>query len=152
SHAERVVHRDLKPQNVMLEDTGRVVVMDFGLARSVEASGATQAGAILGTPAYMSPEQAKGITADERSDIFSLGIIAYQMLTGVVPFKADTALGSLLLRTQGPPSPPIKLDPAIPQALNDLILKALATNPEDRYQTAALLDQDLKEWEEGTLQ
>ena len=76
--------------------------MDFGLARSMEATGMTQAGAIMGTPAYMSPEQAKGVPADERSDIFSLGIIAYQMLTGVVPFEADTALASMLLRTQGP--------------------------------------------------
>src|SRR5207302_2146792 len=102
AHSEGVVHRDLKPQNIMIESSGRVCVMDFGLARSMEASGLTQAGAVMGTPAYMSPEQAKGMPADERSDLFSLGIIAYQMMTGRVPFKADTALASMLLRTQGP--------------------------------------------------
>jgi tetratricopeptide (TPR) repeat protein/predicted Ser/Thr protein kinase len=151
AHAEGVVHRDLKPQNIMLEASGRVVVMDFGLARSMEASGLTQAGSIMGTPAYMSPEQAKGIPADERSDIFSLGIILYQMLTGVVPFKAESALASLLLRTQGPPPPPIKLDPAIPRALNDIVLKALATDPANRYRKVADLGKDLQDWEQGVL-
>jgi serine/threonine protein kinase len=151
AHAEGVVHRDLKPQNVMLEASGRVVVMDFGLARSMEATGLTQAGAIMGTPAYMSPEQAKGLPADERSDIFSLGIIFYQMLTGVVPFQADTTLASMLLRTQGPPRPPMQLDPAIPQALNDIALKALATDPAHRYQKAADLGKDLRDWEEGRI-
>jgi tetratricopeptide (TPR) repeat protein/predicted Ser/Thr protein kinase len=151
AHLEGVVHRDLKPQNVMLEASGRVVVMDFGLARSMEATGLTQAGAIMGTPAYMSPEQARGIPADERSDIFSLGIIAYQMLTGVVPYKADTALASMLLRTQGPPKPPMQLAPGIPQALNDIVLKTLATDPANRYQKAADLGKDLRDWEEGTL-
>lgn len=151
AHAEGVIHRDLKPQNVMIENTGRVVVMDFGLARSMEASGLTQAGAVMGTPAYMSPEQAKGMPADERSDIFALGIIFYQMMTGVVPFKGDTALASLLLRTQGPPTPPMQLEPSIPQALNDIVLKALATDPAQRYQKVADLNKDLHDWEQGTL-
>ncbi len=151
AHVEGVVHRDLKPQNIMIESSGRVVVMDFGLARSMEATGMTQAGALMGTPAYMSPEQAKGMPADERSDIFSLGIIFYQMLTGTLPFEADTALASMLLRTQGPPPPPVQIDPAIPQPLSDIALKSLATNTQDRYQSAASLGQDLHDWEEGTL-
>ena len=151
AHAEGVVHRDLKPQNIMIEASGRVVVMDFGLARSMETTGLTQAGAVMGTPAYMSPEQAKGLPADERADIFSLGIIFYQMLTGVVPFKAETALASLLLRTQGPPLPPMQLEPAIPQVLNDVVLKALATAPANRYPNAAALGKDLHDWEEGRL-
>src|SRR5579862_6721627 len=113
AHQEGVVHRDLKPQNIMVEENGRACVMDFGLARSMEATGLTQVGAIMGTPAYMSPEQAKGMPADERSDLFSLGIIFYQMLTGELPYQADTALGSMLLRTQGPPPPPIQLNPNI---------------------------------------
>ena len=151
AHAEGVVHRDLKPQNIMIGEGGRVCVMDFGLARSMEATGLTQAGALMGTPAYMSPEQAKGMAADERSDLFSLGIIAYLMLTGEIPFKADSALASMLLRTQGPPPPTIQLDPTIPQALNDLVQKSLAVDPKDRYQSAALMGQDLHDWQEGTL-
>lgn len=150
AHAEGVVHRDLKPQNIMIETGGRVVVMDFGLARSMEATGMTQAGAILGTPAYMSPEQAKGMPADERSDIFSLGIISYQMLSGKVPFKADTALASLLLRTQGPPPPLTELDPAIPRPLSDIVQKTLATDVAQRYESAGALSKDLHDWEEGT--
>lgn len=115
------------------------------------ATGLTHAGTIMGTPAYMSPEQAKGLPADERSDVFSLGIIAYQMLTGVVPYKGDTALSTMLLQTQGPPSPPTKLDATIPQGLNDIVLKALDTEPDQRYQTAAELNKDLYDWQEGTL-
>jgi serine/threonine protein kinase/tetratricopeptide (TPR) repeat protein len=151
AHAEGVVHRDLKPQNIMVEDNGRACVMDFGLARSVENTGMTQVGAVLGTPAYMSPEQAKGLTADERSDLFSLGVIAYRMLTGVLPYKGDTALASMLMRTQGPPEKqPKDIDPDLPQVLNDIVLKLLATNPEERYQTATEFVQDLREWSDGT--
>ena len=151
AHAEGVVHRDLKPQNIMVEASGRVVVMDFGLARSMETSGLTQAGAVMGTPAYMAPEQAKGFPADERSDIFALGIIFYQMLTGVVPFKGDTALATLLMRTQGPPKPPAQLEPAIPPMLNDVVMKALAIDPAQRYQKASDLGKDLYDWEQGAI-
>jgi eukaryotic-like serine/threonine-protein kinase len=151
AHGEGVVHRDLKPQNIMVEAGGRVVVMDFGLARSMEASGMTQTGAVMGTPAYMSPEQAKGEPVDARSDIFALGIIAYQMLTGVVPFQADTMLATMLRRTQGPPPAPVQLDPTIPQPLSDMVLKSLATDPAERYQSAALWEKDLHDWEEGNL-
>jgi tetratricopeptide (TPR) repeat protein len=135
----------------MLETGGRVVVMDFGLARSLEGSGLTQVGAVMGTPAYMSPEQAKGMPVDERSDVFALGIIAYEMLSGDVPFKADSALASLLMRTQTPAPPLTQIDPAIPQPLSDMVQKALATKVEDRYESVALLGQDLHDWEQGTL-
>lgn len=151
AHAEGVVHRDLKPQNIMMESSGRVCVMDFGLARSLESNGLTQAGAIMGTPAYMSPEQAKGLPVDQRSDIYSLGIIAYVMLTGQTPFKADSALASMLLRTQGPPTPAVELDAAIPKPLSDIIQKTMAVDPKDRYQSAAELARDLGDWQEGTL-
>ncbi len=151
AHDEGVVHRDLKPQNIMIEFGGRVVVMDFGLARSMEASGLTQAGAVMGTPAYMSPEQAKGMPVDERSDVFALGIIAYQMLSGELPFKADSALASLLMRTQTPAPVLAQVDPTIPQPLSDMVQKSLATNVEDRYESVALLGKDLQDWEEGTL-
>lgn len=151
AHLEGVVHRDLKPQNIMIEGTGRVCVMDFGLARSLDAGGLTQAGSIMGTPTYMSPEQARGVPADARSDLFSLGIIAYQLLTGTVPFKGDTTLSSMLLRTQGPPRPPIEIEPTVPPALNDVVMKALEIEPDARYQTATLLSRDLQDWQEGTL-
>jgi serine/threonine protein kinase/tetratricopeptide (TPR) repeat protein len=151
AHAEGVVHRDLKPQNIMIEASGRACVMDFGLARSLEAGGFTQVGAIMGTPTYMSPEQAKGEAADERSDLFSLGLIAYQLLIGKVPFKGDTPLSSMLLRTQGPPPAPIEIDPSIPQQLSDIVMKAIAIPLGDRYQTAAELQRDLQEWQEGRL-
>jgi tetratricopeptide (TPR) repeat protein/predicted Ser/Thr protein kinase len=151
AHAEGVIHRDLKPQNIMIESGGRVVVMDFGLARSMEATGLTQAGAVMGTPAYMSPEQAKGMPVDARSDVFALGIICYEMLSGVLPFKADSALASLLLRTQAPAPPLTQIDPAIPQQLSDMVQKMLATNVADRYESVRLLGQDLQDWEQGTL-
>jgi tetratricopeptide (TPR) repeat protein/predicted Ser/Thr protein kinase len=151
AHNEGVVHRDLKPQNIMMGAGGRVCVMDFGLARSMEGHGMTQAGAVMGTPAYMSPEQAKGMPVDQRSDLYTLGIIAYVLLTGEIPFKADSALASMLLRTQGPPTPSIQLDPSIPQKLSDVVQKALAVDPQDRYQTAAEFAKDLEDWQEGTL-
>jgi eukaryotic-like serine/threonine-protein kinase len=151
AHAEGVIHRDLKPQNIMIETGGRVVVMDFGLARSMEATGLTQAGAMMGTPAYMSPEQAKGLPVDERSDIFALGIISYEMLSGNLPFKADSALASLLMRTQAPAAPLTQIDPGIPQQLSDIVQKTLATDVKDRYESVALLRQDLTDWEQGTL-
>lgn len=143
AHAEKVIHRDLKPQNIMVDDAGTVRVMDFGLARSVELSGLTQTGAILGTPAYMSPEQAKGTPVDERSDLFSLGIILYEMLTGQVPFQADTAWGTLIKRTQTPAPPPATIDPTIPDALSAITARCLAIDPAGRYQSAAEVAADL---------
>jgi serine/threonine protein kinase/tetratricopeptide (TPR) repeat protein len=143
AHMESVIHRDLKPHNIMLTESGKVYVMDFGLARSVEASGLTQTGALLGTPTYMSPEQAKGTTVDTRSDLFSVGIIFYEMLTGDVPFKADTILGSLLKRTQEPAVPPAEVNSAVPATASEIVMKCLAIDPANRYQTASELLQDL---------
>ena len=137
AHAEAVVHRDLKPQNIMINDRGKVSVMDFGLAFSTELSGASQAGVLLGTPAYMSPEQAQSKALDARSDIYTLGIILYEMLTGQIPFQADSMIASLLQRSQGPPPEPITLNPAIPKPVNAAVMKCLAVNPADRYQSAA---------------
>src|SRR5947209_19253641 len=117
--------------------------MDFGLARSVESTGLTQTGAMMGTPAYMSPEQAEGKPVDTRSDLFALGIVYYEMLTGVVPFKADTILASLLKRTQGPPPSPIQINAALPPGVSEVVLKCLAVNPAERYQTATELLRDL---------
>ena len=105
AHNEGVVHRDLKPQNIMLDKTGRVYVMDFGIARSLVTPGMTQTGALIGTPDYMSPEQAKGQTLDVRSDLFTVGIIFYEILSGQSPFEADTTMGKLWKRTSEPARP-----------------------------------------------
>ena len=146
AHAEGVIHRDLKPQNIMLDNAGRVLVMDFGLARSVEMSGLTQTGTVLGTPAYMSPEQAQGGALDERSDLFSLGVIFYELLTGQAPFQADTIWGTLLKRTEGPPPAPISIIPDLPAALSNVVMKCLAIDPAERFQTATELKLALDLW------
>lgn len=143
AHNESVIHRDLKPQNIMIDHQGKVVVMDFGLARSMESNGMTQTGALMGTPAYMSPEQAKGVPLDPRSDLFAVGIILYEVLTGVLPFQADNMLASLLKRTQEPAKPPSDLNPQVPQALSDIVMKCLAIDLNKRYQSAAEVIADL---------
>src|SRR5467141_42371 len=143
AHAAGVVHRDLKPQNIMLDAKDRVYVMDFGIAHSLETPGMTQTGALMGTPEYMSPEQAKGIKVDPRSDLFALGIIFYEMLTGISPYKADTALATLLKRTQERAQPPAEIDPAIPKAISDVVMKCLEIDRDQRYSTAREILEDL---------
>src|SRR5262245_23960761 len=144
AHSEGVVHRDLKPQNIMVDKQGKVSVMDFGIARSVEASGLTQTGALIGTPGYMSPEQAKGEKLDARSDLFSLGIIFYELLTGQVPFQAQTTVASLLKRITDRAVPPVELDHSLPQYLSDVVAKCLEVDPQHRYQGALEIIQDLE--------
>jgi eukaryotic-like serine/threonine-protein kinase len=146
AHAEGVVHRDLKPHNIMLENSGRVLVMDFGIARSIEEAGVTMTGALIGTPAYMSPEQAKGEKTDTRSDLFSLGIVFYVLLTGEAPYEADTAMGLLLKRIQERPIPPIDRKAGTPKALSDVVVKMLEVDRDQRYQTAAEIIRDLDGW------
>src|SRR6266700_8084614 len=115
AHAVGVIHRDLKPQNIMSDDHGRVVVMDFGLARSIDSNdGMTQTGAVIGTFEYMSPEQGLGKQLDQRSDLFAVGLIFYELLTGRMPYKADSALASLLKRTQERAVPASHHDSRIP--------------------------------------
>src|SRR5579863_6721628 len=143
AHAAGVVHRDLKPQNIMLDAKDRVYVMDFGIAHSLETPGMTQTGALMGTPEYMSPEQAKGMKVDARSDLFSFGIIFYEMLTGISPYQADTAIATLLKRTQERPQPPADLDPAIPKAISDVVMKCLEINRDNRYSAAREILEDL---------
>ena len=151
SHAEGVIHRDLKPQNIMVDEQGKVSVMDFGIARSTEmVGGMTQTGALVGTPEYMSPEQAKGQHLDARSDLFSLGIIFYELLTGNSPFKADTAMATLWKRTHEAARPPIELESGIPQAVSDMVVKCLEIDRERRYQTVADFAKDLEAWQAGT--
>jgi eukaryotic-like serine/threonine-protein kinase len=144
AHSAGVVHRDLKPQNIMVDKQGKVSVMDFGVARSVEVSGLSQTGALIGTPGYMSPEQAKGEKLDGRSDLFSLGIIFYELLTGQVPFQAQTTVASLLKRITERAVPPIELDQSLPQYLSDVVAKCLEVDPQHRYQSALEIVQDLE--------
>jgi eukaryotic-like serine/threonine-protein kinase len=146
AHAEGVIHRDLKPQNVMLDANGRVYVMDFGIARSALLPGMTQTGALIGTPEYMSPEQARGEKLTERSDIFSLGIILYELLTAKSPYYSDTPLATLWKRMQEKATPPVVVDPTLPQALSDIVVKALEIEPEKRFATAGQMAQQLEIW------
>jgi eukaryotic-like serine/threonine-protein kinase len=146
AHAEGVIHRDLKPQNIMVDGHGRVVVMDFGIARSLQIGSMTQTGIVLGTPAYMSPEQAKGEELDARSDLFSLGIIFYELLTGASPYKADTPLESLYKRSTEHVRPPVEIAPEIPKPLSDIALRCLEIDKGKRYASATEILSDLEAW------
>jgi tetratricopeptide (TPR) repeat protein/predicted Ser/Thr protein kinase len=149
AHTAGVVHRDLKPQNVMSDKDGRVYVMDFGIARSLEHQGMTQTGALMGTPEYMSPEQAKGEKVDARSDLFALGIIFYEMLTGISPFKADTAMAMMFKRTQERATPLAQMNLGIPGVISDIVSKCLEIKTEERYQSAREVISDLEAWKGG---
>ena len=138
AHREGVIHRDLKPGNIMRDAQGRVVVMDFGLARSLGGDGMTQSGSMLGTMEYMSPEQAQAMEVDARSDLFTVGLICYELLTGKMPYQADSAVASLLKRMQERAVPASDLDPSIPQPVTDLISKCLERDPALRHQSARL--------------
>ena len=146
AHAEGVIHRDLKPQNIMLDASGRVYVMDFGIARSAYLPGMTQTGALIGTPEYMSPEQGRGEKLTERSDLFSLGIIFYELLTGKSPYYSDTPLATLWKRMQEKATPPAVVDPTLPQALSSIVVKALEIEPEKRFASALEMAQQLEIW------
>jgi eukaryotic-like serine/threonine-protein kinase len=147
AHTEGVIHRDLKPQNIMRDAQGRIVVMDFGLARSLESDGMTQTGALIGTMEYMSPEQGLGQELDQRSDLFTLGLIFYELLTGQVPYKAESALASLLKRTQERAVPISQLDSQMPRVLSNIVAKCLERDPKLRYATAKELLTDLEAWQ-----
>jgi len=147
AHGVGVIHRDLKPQNVMQDDHGRILVMDFGLARSLESDGMTQSGVLLGTIEYMSPEQAMGKHLDARSDLFTVGLIFYELLTGKVPYKADTAMASLLKRNQERAVPATELDNSIPKGLSDIVSKCLERDLELRYQSVQEILADLDAWQ-----
>ncbi len=144
AHGKGVIHRDLKPQNVMRDRQGRVVVMDFGLARSQALDGMTQTGALIGTMEYMSPEQALGKPVDHRSDIFAVGLIFYELLSGKQPFQADSALASLLKRSQERALPVSDVDVAVPRQLSNVVGRCLERDPEKRYQSVTELLADLE--------
>ncbi|NIM91463.1 MAG: protein kinase [Candidatus Aminicenantes bacterium] len=143
AHRLGIVHRDLKPGNIMIDKEGNARIMDFGVARSVKAKGITRKGAIVGTPEYMSPEQVEGKGVDHRSDLYSLGIILFEMVTGRVPFEGDTPLNVVLKHKTERPQNPKEINDQIPEELSQMILKCLEKEKEKRYQSAGELRTEL---------
>ena len=145
AHAKGVVHRDIKPQNVLISASGGAKVGDFGIARAASAAGdaQTKTGTVMGTAGYMSPEQALGESATPRSDLYSLGVVLYEAVTGELPFTADNPIAVSMKHVNEAPRPPKDLNPAVPDAMNAVIMKLLSKNPEDRHPDADALAEDL---------
>jgi beta-lactam-binding protein with PASTA domain len=148
AHANGVVHRDIKSQNILIDREGRAKVTDFGIAQTGDL-GMTEAGSILGTAQYLAPEQARGEPVDERSDLYSMGVVLYEMLTGRVPFRGDSAVTVALKHVNELPTEPVELVPGLPYSLNQIVLKALAKDPNRRYGSAAEFVADLRAAEAG---
>ncbi|HEY8844852.1 MAG TPA: Stk1 family PASTA domain-containing Ser/Thr kinase [Gaiellaceae bacterium] len=148
AHRQGIVHRDIKPHNVLIGAEGRVKVTDFGIARS-GASQMTEVGSIIGTAQYLSPEQARGAPVDQTSDLYSAGVVLYEMLTGQVPFTGDTPLEIAMKHLSEVPRPPSEHRPEIPHDLDSIVLRALAKDPSERYQSAEEMDADLARVAEG---
>jgi len=135
AHAREMVHRDIKPANVMIDSEGRTVLTDFGIARMISGPQMTASGTMVGTPSFMSPEQGLGQPGDHRSDIYSLGVVLYQLAVGTLPYDADTPIAIVLKHVNEPLPPPSSINPDIPEGLERIIYKALAKSPEERYQS-----------------
>jgi serine/threonine protein kinase len=152
AHAREVIHRDLKPGNIMFTPRRRVVLTDFGIARIMSMPSLTSKNAVMGTPAYMSPEQAQGEAVDKCSDIYSLGVILYEMVTGRVPFEGDHPIAIVLKLINESWPLPTSVNPSLPQPVEQIILKAMNKNPVDRYQTAGEMAQALQQALEGNVE
>jgi hypothetical protein len=145
AHSQGMIHRDLKPANIQFTSGGQPILTDFGISKIVGATRFTVTGAVTGTPAYMSPEQGQGQSVDERSDIYSLGVILYEMTTGRVPYDADTPYAIIMKHISDPLPLPRQVFPQLPESVERVILKTLSKNPDDRYQTAAELVRALEQ-------
>jgi serine/threonine protein kinase len=147
AHSRGIIHRDVKPHNILITQDGRVKVTDFGIARAASASGLTETGIVLGSVHYFSPEQAKGQTVGIQSDLYSLGIILYEMLTGRLPFQGDSPIAVALKQIQQEPVPPHKYNSSLPGWLEGIILKAMHKEPQERYSSAEEMLGDLRRWQ-----
>ena len=143
AHRHGIVHRDIKPHNALVDAEGRVKVTDFGIARA-GTSQMTEAGSIVGTAQYLSPEQARGTNVDQRSDLYSLGIVLYELLTGSVPFNGDTPVEIAMKHLSTMSEPPSARRSDVPRDLDLIVMRALAKDPDDRYQNAEEMDADLE--------
>ena len=149
AHKVGVVHRDLKPNNIMIDREGEVRIMDFGIARSLKEKSITGAGVMIGTPEYMSPEQVEGKEVDQRSDIYSLGIILYEMVTGRVPFEGETPFTIGMKHKGETPKNPKVLNAQIPEDLSNMIMRCLEKDKEQRYQSSGEVQEELGDIERG---
>jgi eukaryotic-like serine/threonine-protein kinase len=144
AHERDVVHRDIKPHNILVTESGDLKVTDFGIARAATSSTMTRTGSIMGTAHYISPEQALGEPAGPQSDLYSLGVVLYEMLTGELPFDAETPIGIAMKHVNESPKPPSELDSSIPEGLDAITLRLISKNPEERYPDESELIRDLE--------
>ena len=149
AHRRDVIHRDIKPQNIIVDNDGRVKVTDFGIARAGSASTMTEAGSILGTAHYLSPEQAQGQPVEAASDLYSLGVVMYEMVTGKLPFNGDNPVSIAMQHVHEQPAPPRSIVPDVPENLEAVILRALGKHPIERYLTAQAMLEDLRKVQDG---
>jgi serine/threonine-protein kinase len=151
AHRREIIHRDIKPQNVLVTESGDAKVADFGLARAASYTTITKTGGMLGTPHYVSPEVAQGQPASPRSDLYSLGVILYEMLTGKLPYEAETSVGVVMKHVSERLRAPKEVKADVPEGINSVCVRLLAKEPEKRYQSAAELIEDLERVKRGAL-